>query len=97
MFERGAAPAPGRSPVGSRIPLLRSGEEWTARRVKVAARGRLAVGQFDVWGGRKGRAPRAAAVGARERLPVERGDVRGCGEWRASQGAAVGARERLPV
>ena len=45
MFERGAAPATGRSPVASRIPLSGSGEERTARRVEGVARGRLPVAQ----------------------------------------------------
>ena len=66
MFKRGAAPATGRSPVASRIPLSGSGEERTARRVEGVTRGRHTVGQGHVlWGGKE-RAPRSAAVGARE-------------------------------
>ena len=64
MFERGAAPATGRSPVPGRIPLSGSGEERTAHRVEGVARGRLPVAQEYVRGGGNGRASRGAAVGA---------------------------------
>jgi hypothetical protein len=97
MFKRVEAPATGRSPVASRIPLSGSGEELTARRVEGVTHGRHTVGQGHVlWGG-KGRAPRSAAVGARDRLPVGRVDVFWGGTGRDSRGAAVGARERVPV
>jgi hypothetical protein len=77
--------------------LSGSGEEWTARRVAGAARGRLAVGLKHVRGGGIWREPRGVAVGARERLPLERLYVcMGGGRW-APRYSAVGARERLPV
>ena len=87
MFKRAAAPATGRSPVASRISLLRSGEEWKSREVEGVSRKRLPVG----------RASRGDEVATRERLSVERGDVHGCGRGRATGGAAVGVRERLSV
>ena len=83
MFKRAAAPATGRSPVESKIPLSGSGEERTARRVEGVARGRLAVGPGSVLGGGFGRTPRGAAVGTRERLPVGQVDVSLGGEGRA--------------
>ena len=48
MFKRVAAPATGRSPFASTLPLSGSGEERTARRVEAVARGRLAVGRRHV-------------------------------------------------
>ena len=87
MFKRAAAPATGRLPVASRIPLPGSGEERTARGVEGVARERLPVEQVDVLGGGKGRASRGAEVvapkrllGAREALPAGREYVLGSGE-----------------
>ncbi len=71
MFKRGGAPASGRSPVASRIPMSGSGEERTAREVEGVARERNTVERNHVLGGGKGWTPGGTAVGAGERMPEE--------------------------
>ena len=75
MCKCAAAPATERSPVASRIPLLRSGERWKSQRVEGVARERLPVGRADVQVRGKGQAPGSAAVGTREGMPMGRVDV----------------------